>query len=179
MLLINNIFNWQPGIGSIHTCQKHILRLKTDDLWLKTDILITDFVYYGKKDYLMLKMDIFINAKTDVFCFQRAILEGKKNYFCKNISIIFKFSKHGHYNEIVTKIVSDNLIEIFTKIHFVIIFNQKSDYDYRMHCLNINHILIHYVTQVTHLLFFDCKIGDFKIAGLCLFTKKFVYLLSY
>jgi len=26
-------------------------------------------------------------------------------------------------------------------------------------------ITIDYVTQVTHLLVFDCKIGDFKIAG--------------
>jgi hypothetical protein len=38
---------------------------------------------------------------------------------------------------------------------------------------------IHTGTQVTHLLYFDCKIGDFQIDGLCLFTKKFVYLLSY
>ena len=28
-------------------------------------------------------------------------------------------------------------------------------------------IIIHYVTQVTHTLFFACKIGDLKIAGLC------------
>jgi len=44
---------------------------------------------------------------------------------------------------------------------------------------------IDYVTQVTHLLVFDCKIGDFKIAGcVCLqkkfvcLQKKFVYFLS-
>ncbi len=36
-----------------------------------------------------------------------------------------------------------------------------------------------YVTQVTHLLFFNCKIGDFKIAGRVCLQKKFVYDLSY
>ncbi len=34
-----------------------------------------------------------------------------------------------------------------------------------------------YVTQVTHLLVFDCKIGDFKIAG-CVCLQKKVCLLS-
>jgi len=28
------------------------------------------------------------------------------------------------------------------------------------------------ITQITHLLFFDCKIGDFKIAGRVCFYKK-------
>ncbi len=37
---------------------------------------------------------------------------------------------------------------------------------------------IDYVTQVTPLLFFVCKIGDFKIAGCVCLQKKFVYLLS-
>ena len=36
---------------------------------------------------------------------------------------------------------------------------------------------IDYVTQVTHLLVFDCKIGDFKIAG-CVCLQKKVCLLS-
>jgi hypothetical protein len=38
---------------------------------------------------------------------------------------------------------------------------------------------IDYVTQVTHLLFFNCEIGDFKIAGRVCLQKKFVCLLSY
>jgi len=42
-----------------------------------------------------------------------------------------------------------------------------------------NCFVIHYVTQVTHLLFFYCKIGDFKIAGCVCLQKKFIYLLSY
>lgn len=72
----------------------------------------------------MLKIDILINAKNRrFFALKRPFWKAKKYYFCKNI--IFKFSKHGHYYEIVTKIVSDNLIENFTKIHFVIIFNKK------------------------------------------------------
>jgi len=39
-------------------------------------------------------------------------------------------------------------------------------------------LCIHYVTQVTHLLVLDCKIGDFKIAGCVCLQKKFVYFLS-
>ncbi len=37
---------------------------------------------------------------------------------------------------------------------------------------------IDYVTQVTHLLVFNCKIGDFKIAGCVCLQKKFVNFLS-
>ena len=39
-------------------------------------------------------------------------------------------------------------------------------------------VVIDYGTQVTHLLFFDRKSGDFKIAGRVCLQKKFVYLLS-
>ena len=38
-------------------------------------------------------------------------------------------------------------------------------------------IIIHTGTQVAHLLYFDCKIGDFKIAG-CVCLQKKVYLPS-
>jgi hypothetical protein len=44
---------------------------------------------------------------------------------------------------------------------------KKSQFLFLFKC---NHI--HYVTQVTHLLFFDCKIGDFKIAGRVCLQKK-------
>jgi len=47
-------------------------------------------------------------------------------------------------------------------------------------CFDERHYIkdIDYVTQVTHLLVFDCKIGDFKIAGCVCLQKKFVYFLS-
>jgi len=40
-----------------------------------------------------------------------------------------------------------------------------------------NMLSIHTGTQVAHLLYFDCKIGDFKIAG-CVCLQKKVYLPS-
>ena len=41
------------------------------------------------------------------------------------------------------------------------------------------HQAMHYGTQVTHLLFFDCKIGDFKIAGrVCLQKSLFTFSLT-
>ena len=59
---------------------------------------------------------------------------------------------------------------------YCVITTQRKKTQYKKFCC-LSSSAIDYGTQVTHLLFFDRKIGDFKIAGLVCLQKK-VCLLS-